>query len=165
MKNKFIKYAKEITIFLVVMIIFANILSFYRSGAVSKEPLDLNRVTLLGDIPYELPKNEPILLHFWATWCPTCKAEAQNIQTISQNYNVLTIALKSGSDEEIRDYLKSRNLDFNVVNDTTGQITQKYSVSVFPTTIIYDKNKNEFFSDVGYTSTFGLWLRMWWVSL
>lgn len=56
MKNKFIKYAKEITIFLVVMIIFANILSFYRSGAVSKEPLDLNRVTLLGDIPYELPK-------------------------------------------------------------------------------------------------------------
>jgi thiol-disulfide isomerase/thioredoxin len=107
-----------------------------------------------------LPKNEPILIHFWATWCPTCKAEAPNIQIISENYNVLTIAVNSGTDLEIEEYIKSRNLNFMVVNDTDGRMANKVGVSVFPTTIIYDKNGEVFFSDVGYTTTLGLRLRM-----
>ncbi len=161
MKHKLTKYLKEALLFIVVMTIFANILSFYRSSDLNKEPLNLKEVTLLGNIIYEVPQNEPILIHFWASWCPTCKVEAQNIETISKSFNVLTIALKSGSDKEINEYLKSRNLTFKVVNDSSGEITGRYSVSVFPTTIIYDKEGNEVFSEVGYTSTLGLWLRMW----
>lgn len=161
MKHKLTKYLKEALLFIVVMTIFANILSFYRSSDLNKEPLNLKEVTLLGNTIYKVPQNEPILIHFWASWCPTCKVEAQNIETISKSFNVLTIALKSGSDKEINEYLKSRNLTFKVVNDSSGEITGRYSVSVFPTTIIYDKEGNEVFSEVGYTSTLGLWLRMW----
>ncbi len=161
MKYKFIKYLKEALLFVVAMTIFANILSFYRSSDLNKEPLDLKEITLLDNTTYKIPQNKPILIHFWAIWCPTCKTEAQNIETISKNFNVLTIALKSGSSQEINEYLKSRGLTFNVVNDSNGHITQKYSVSVFPTTIIYDKNGNEVFSEVGYTTTIGLWIRMW----
>lgn len=161
MKHKLTKYLKEALLFIVVMTIFANILSFYRSSDLNKEPLNLKEVTLLGNTIYKVPQNEPVLIHFWASWCPTCKVEAQNIETISKSFNVLTIALKSGSDKEINEYLKSRNLTFKVVNDSSGEITGRYSVSVFPTTIIYDKEGNEVFSEVGYTSTLGLWLRMW----
>lgn len=164
MKNKIIKYIKEILIFFILMTIFANILSLYRSNNLNKEALNISSVSLLHDSSYTLPKNEPILIHFWATWCPTCKAEAPNIQTISENYNVLTIALKSGSDTEIEEYLKSRGLNFKVVNDIDGAITEKFEISIFPTTIVYDKNGEVFFSDVGYTSTLGLWLRMWWAN-
>lgn len=164
MKDKIIKYFKEILIFFIVMTIFTNILSLYRSNNLNKEALNISAVTLLHNKPYVLPKNEPILIHFWASWCPTCKVEAPNIQTISENYNVLTVALKSGSDTEIEEYLKSRNLNFNVVNDMDGTITKKFEISIFPTTIIYDKNGEIAFSDVGYTSTLGLWLRMWWAT-
>lgn len=164
MKDKIIKYFKEILIFFIVMTIFTNILSLYRSNNLNKEALNISAVTLLHNKPYVLPKNEPILIHFWASWCPTCKVEAPNIQTISENYNVLTVALKSGSDAEIEEYLKSRNLNFNVVNDMDGTITKKFEISIFPTTIIYDKNGEIAFSDVGYTSTIGLWLRMWWAT-
>lgn len=159
--HKLIKYLKEILLFIVVMAIFANILSFYRSNSLNKEPIDLKEITLLDGSIYTVPKNEPILLHFWASWCPTCKAEAQNIETISKSFNVLTIALKSGSSEEIQEYLRSRDLTFKTINDSNGHITQRYSVSVFPTTIIYDKDGNELFSEVGYTTTIGLWIRMW----
>ncbi len=164
MKNKIIKYIKEIAVFFILMAIFANILSLYRSNNLNKEALNISNVSLLHDSSYSLPKNEPILIHFWATWCPTCKAEAPNIQTISENYNVLTIALKSGSDTEIEEYLKSRGLNFKVVNDIDGTITEKFAISIFPTTIIYDKEGKVVFSDVGYTSTLGLWLRMWWAN-
>ncbi len=119
-------------------------------------------MTLLNNTQYSLPKDKIIMIHFWATWCPSCKLEASNIQKISEHYEVLTIAYKSGSDEEIKKYLKDNQLNYNVVNDNDGHITSKFDISVFPTTIIYDKNKNIVFSDVGYTSTLGLYLRMWW---
>ncbi|OHE00003.1 MAG: thioredoxin [Sulfurimonas sp. RIFCSPLOWO2_12_36_12] len=164
MRDKIVKYFKEILLFFLVMTIFANILSFYRSNNLNKEALNISTVNLLHDKSYVLPKNEPILIHFWASWCPTCKVEAPNIQKISKSYNVLTIALKSGSDAEIEEYLKSRDLNFKVVNDIDGAITDKFSVSIFPTTIIYDKDGEVVFSDVGYTSTLGLWLRMWWTN-
>ncbi|PNV82335.1 MAG: protein disulfide oxidoreductase [Sulfurimonas sp.] len=165
MKNKIIYYFKEIVLFIVVMTIFANILSLYRSQELNKDKLNISTFELLNSSFYTLPKNEPLLIHFWATWCPTCKAEASNIQTISQKYNVITVALKSGSDEELEEYLKNRNFNFKVVNDYDGSITQKFNVAIFPTTIIYDKKGNVIFSEVGYTSTFGLWLRMWWAGL
>ncbi|MFA5233890.1 MAG: protein disulfide oxidoreductase [Sulfurimonas sp.] len=160
MKDKAIKYIKEILLFVLVMTIFANALSLYRSNDLNKESLNISSVVLLNNTSYALPKNEPILIYFWATWCPTCKAEAPNIQTISKSNNVLTIAIKSGNDLEIEEYLKSRNLNFRVLNDMDGRMANKLGVSVFPTTIIYDKNGEVFFSDVGYTTTLGLWLRM-----
>ncbi|MBW6487877.1 MAG: protein disulfide oxidoreductase [Sulfurimonas sp.] len=165
MKNRAIKYVKEIILFVFVMTIFANALSLYRSNELNKEALNISSVTLLDNSIFTLPVNEPILIHFWATWCPTCKAEAPNIQTISEHYNVLTIAIKSGNNSEIEEYLKSRGLNFYVVNDTEGVLAEKFGVLVFPTTIIYDKNGEVFFSDIGYTTTFGLWLRMFFAGM
>ena len=165
MKNKIKKYLKEFVLFIIVMTIFANALSLYRSLELNKEPFSISSITTLGDKKYTLPIDRPILVHFWATWCPTCKAEAENIQTISEKFEVITIALKSGSDKEIQEYRKNRNLNFKVVNDKDGYLTNKFGVSIFPTTIIYDKNREVIFSEVGYTSTWGLWLRMWYASL
>jgi thiol-disulfide isomerase/thioredoxin len=164
MKNKIKKYTKEIILFFIFMTIFANAVSLYRSIDLNKNSLNIQYVTLLNNIEYTIPKDKTIMIHFWATWCPTCKVEADNIQKISEKYEVLTIALKSGSDREIEQYLKDNNLNYRVVNDKDGVITEKFGVSIFPTTIIYDKNRDVVFSDVGYTSTLGLWLRMWWAS-
>ncbi|MDD5399800.1 MAG: protein disulfide oxidoreductase [Sulfurimonas sp.] len=165
MKDKTAKYLKEIAIFFIIMTILANILSLYRSSDLNKSALNMPPVTLINNSSYTLPKGEPVLIYFWATWCPTCRAEAPNIELISKKFNVLTVALKSGNDSKIEEYLKSQDLSFRVINDYDGSITQKFNISVFPTTIIYDREGNELFSDVGYTTTLGLWLKMWWVSL
>ena len=50
------------------------------------------------------------------------------------------------------------------VNDEYGLLSTEFNVKAFPTTFIYDKNKNLKFTEVGYTSTFGLKLRLWWSS-
>lgn len=161
MKNKLLNYSKEIFLFLIFITIFSNLLSLYRSNNLNQDSIDVNSFTLMDGSSYMLSENKPILLHFWATWCPTCKAEAGNIETISKEFEVITIATKSGDNSNIQSYLKSRNLTFKVVNDKNGSLAEKFNISVFPTTIIYDKNREIFYSDVGYTTTFGLWLRMW----
>jgi len=165
MKQKLLYYTKEILTFFIVLTILTNLLSLYKSQDLNKSPLPIKSVKLLDSTHYTLPKDKPILIHFWATWCPTCKMEADNIQRLSQSYNVLTIAVKSGNDNEISKYLKEHNLSFKVVNDKDGSLAQLFHISGYPTTFIYNKQHQLTFSEVGYTSSLGLYIRMWWASL
>ncbi len=162
--NRIKHYLKEIFFFILVMTIFANIISLYKSSDLNAEPLQINTLTLINNQEYIFEKNKPILIHFWATWCPTCKLEASNIELLSKYYNVLTIAVNSGNDEDIKKYLKENNLSFNVFNDEHSSYASKFKIAAFPTTFIYDKNRDLLFSEVGYTSTIGLFLRMWWAN-
>ncbi len=165
MKKKLLHYIKETLFFILFITLFANAISFYKSIDLNKESLSLQKVQLLDGSFELIDEKKPILIHFWATWCPTCKLEAQNIESISKNYNVLTIAVNSGSDEDIKKYLDEHALHFKVINDTHSIYANEFQIAGYPTTFIYDKNKNLVFSEVGYTSTFGLYLRMWWASL
>jgi hypothetical protein len=58
--------------------------------------------------------------------------------------------------------MQQNNLDFNVIDDRDGKIAQRFNIAVYPTTFIYNKEKKLIFSEVGYTSTFGMWIRLLW---
>lgn len=164
MKDKIKKYTKEILIFIVMLTFAMNAISYYNSLDLNKEKLDIKSFKLLDNSTYSVQNDKPLIIHFWATWCPTCKLEASNIEKISKNYEVVTIAVQSGTKEEIESYLKENKLSFKVVNDEDGEFSQKFNIKAFPTTFIYDKDKNLKFSEVGYTSTMGLYFRMMFIN-
>ena len=160
MKDKIKKYIKEALILFVMIALAMNLMSYYRSLDLNKDRLDINSFILLDGSEYFVKNDKPILVHFWATWCPTCKFEAGNIEKVSKDYEVITIAVQSGSNEEIKKYLDENNLSFKVVNDNDAFYSSIFNIKAFPTTFIYDKNKNLKFSEVGYTTTAGLYSRM-----
>jgi len=160
MKDKIKKYIKEGITFVIVLMVAANVISYYRSLDLNKDRLNIEEVILLDNTSYTIPKNKPVLVHFWATWCPTCKFESPNIEKISKDYEVITIAVQSGSKEEIETYLDEHKLTFKVVNDEKGYYSRMFNIKAFPTTFIYDKDKNLKFSEVGYTTIAGLYSRM-----
>lgn len=160
MKEKIKKYLKEAIVFVVALFVISNAFSYYRSQDLNKDKLDVESVELLSGKTYEIPQNKPVLIHFWATWCPTCKFEAPNIQKISKDYEVITIAVQSGTKQEIQNYLDEHKLDFKVVNDVDGYYSRKFNIKAFPTTFIYNSKKKLKFSEVGYTTTAGLYSRM-----
>lgn len=163
--NKIKKYIKEGLFFALILFIISNGLSYYRSIDLNKNRFDLKNIILIDNTIFKYDKTKPLLIHFWATWCPICKIEAPNIQELSKGYNVLTIAVNSSNNDNIKQYLKKQNVTFKVLNDIDYSIAKKFNIEVYPTTLIYDKNHNLIFSEVGYTSTVGLKLRMWWASL
>lgn len=165
MKEKIKHYAKEIVYFILFMTIIANLMSVYKSQDLNSEPLQLTSLTLLDNSVYNFKENRPVLIHFWATWCPTCKLEASNINYISKHFNVVTIAVNSGSTQEIQKFLTENEYTFLVNNDAQSILSQKFKIAGFPTTFIYDKDRKLIFSEVGYTSIVGLYFRMWWASL
>jgi thiol-disulfide isomerase/thioredoxin len=165
MLNKIKSFAKEILVFVVTLIIISNAISYYKSSDLKKDSLDIKSLTLIDGSTYNIPKNKAILVHFWGTWCPVCKLEASNIDAISKSYEVITIAVDSKDNENIKKYLEDNNVNFKVHNDTQSKIANSYNIAVYPTSFIYDKNGKLIFTEVGYTSTLGLKLRMWWANL
>ncbi len=159
MKEKIKKYIKDGVTLIIFLVIAMNGLSYYKSLDLNKQRLNIDSFTLLDGSKYKLVKDKPLVVHFWATWCPICKVEAPNIQKLSDDFEVITIAVQSGTKKEIENYLDEQKLNFKVINDEDGYYSREFNIKAFPTTFIYDKNKDLKFSEVGYTSTFGLYVR------
>jgi len=151
---------KESILGLIAIFILSNIISYVRKPDLSSTQLPQAELTLLDGTSYSLTKGKPVVIHFWATWCKVCKLEAQNIETLSKQYEVLTIAVNSGDDAKVQAYMKERQLTFKVFNDVDSNWGKKFKVEVFPTTFIYDGKGELKFTEVGYTTTAGLLARM-----
>lgn len=156
------KIIKEIAITLLLLFVVSNVMSYLRKPALESNTLPQIEEKMLDGTLFtsKSTKGKPIIIHFWATWCPTCKLEAANIQSVSEKYTVLTIAVQSGEDKEVETYLKEKSFDFKVLNDIDGAWAKKFKVEAYPTTFIYDGEGKLRFTEVGYTTTAGLLARL-----
>jgi thiol-disulfide isomerase/thioredoxin len=127
---------------------------------------NINAVMLNGQ-QFNLYKNKarPLLVHFWATWCPVCKLEQSNIENISKDTSMITITMQSGSDDEIKQFMKDENLSFDVINDESGVLSRSYNIKGVPVSFIINKENKIQFVEVGYTTELGLRMRLWWAGL
>ena len=118
----------------------------------------LQGVSLAGQ-PYTLPAHpaRPVLVHFWATWCPICRAEQGSIAAIAHDYpDVITIAMQSGKPEEVAGYLRAQGVDFPVVNDASGNLSNAWGVHAVPASFIIAPDGQIRFVEVGYTTGLGI---------
>ena len=108
---------------------------------------------------------KPVLFHFWATWCPICEMENDTIQSISQNYQVISIASWSEGEAEVKAYMRNNQLTFPVMLDTSGELAHSFGVKGVPTSFILDPNGEITFVETGYSTEPGLRLRLWLTTL
>jgi len=151
---------KEIAIATIFIFILTNIISYIRKPELSSNTLPQLEVQLLDGSLYNIKDAKPLVLHFWGIWCPTCQLEIGNIEYISKKYEVLTIAVNSGDDNKLTQYLNEKELTFRVLNDNQGRWAKKFNVEAYPTTFIYDEKGELIFTEVGYTTTAGLLARL-----
>jgi len=152
---------KEVFITLILFFIISQAMNFIRQPDVKENIYAYNLRDIKNEsIDFDEYKDEPLVVHFWGTWCPTCRLEASNIQSISEKYNVITIAVNSGTDDILKAYMKEHDLDYPVINDDKGVLAQKFDIGVYPTTLLYNAKGELEFSEVGYCTTFGLKARL-----
>ena len=159
MKHKIKNLLKDIAKFIIILTVLTNAISFYKSQSLNSNNLTKTSFITLDSKKYTINKQKPLIIHFWATWCPTCKMEAKNIELLSKYYQVITIAVKSNKND-IDKYLLENNLNMIVINDKNAKLAKEFNVMAYPTTFIYNSNQKLVFSEVGYTSTIGFFLRM-----
>jgi thiol-disulfide isomerase/thioredoxin len=102
---------------------------------------------------------KPVLVVFWATWCPVCKAEDGNIQSISRDTPVISVAMQS---ENVAKHMQERGLNFAAIDDRDATLASAWNVRGVPSHFILDGAGNVRFRVVGYATTWGLRARLWW---
>ena len=120
---------------------------------------------LLDGTPVSLAefKGQPLLLQFWSTWCPVCSLEQGSIDSVAQDYAVLSVAMDDSSADEIQRWMAKEEVSYRVIHDPSGNISYRYGVRAVPTSMIIDASGEIRFVEVGYTTELGLRLRLWWV--
>jgi thiol-disulfide isomerase/thioredoxin len=108
---------------------------------------------------------KPQLVYFWASWCPVCRLEQGTIDALARDHAVIAIAMSSGNDTAVRGFLKEQQLSFPVVNDPDSVLAQQWGVRGVPTALVVDAQGQIRFREVGYTTGWGLRLRLWWAGL
>lgn len=111
-------------------------------------------------------QGKPVLIHIWATWCPICDISKGGIESVAKDYAVINIATQSADDEQLLDYAKKHDMnpDF-IVNDLEGKWLKTFGAKAVPADFIVSQNGEISFVEVGYTTPWGLRLRLWWAEL
>ncbi|AIR86378.1 protein disulfide oxidoreductase [Pantoea rwandensis] len=109
-----------------------------------------------------LSQDKPVLVYVWATWCGVCKLTTPTVAALSQNGTpVVTVALRSGDDQRVATWLDKKGLQGPAVNDENGAVSQRWDINVTPTFIVLQRGK-VVSTTTGWSSTWGLKLRLWW---
>ena len=154
------KYLKEAVILFIMVILVTNIVSFFRTKDLKVDNLVLLKEYKTIDnkeIAPLLESKKPLVLNFWGTWCPVCNQEISTIDKIAKDKDVvlITIAVNSGNDSDIKKYMKEKGVDFIVINDKNGKLAQAFNIEAFPTTIFYNIKRDKTIKDSGYLSYMG----------
>jgi thiol-disulfide isomerase/thioredoxin len=104
---------------------------------------------------------EPILVYFWATWCPVCRMMDGTIDALAKDQRVITVALHSGTAPEIARYIQEAGLAFPVLADPEGRIASRWGVSGVPATFVVDTAGQIRAATVGLSTGPGLRARLW----
>ncbi len=89
-------------------------------------------------------KGKPILLHFWATWCPPCREEMPVFQKFYQELNPLglvVLGINVGeSPKVVREFVEELGVTFPILLDAKGDVANMYGVKGLPTTFWIDSS-------------------------
>ncbi|MGB3261008.1 peroxiredoxin family protein [Paenisporosarcina sp.] len=90
-------------------------------------------------------QGKKVILNFWATWCPPCKAEMPHMQNYyedfaeQENVEILAVNLTSGdSADKVDDFVRDYGLTFPIPMDVEGAVGQTFEAITIPTSYMID---------------------------
>lgn len=95
---------------------------------------------ILGEL-----RGVPVVLNFWATWCPPCRAEMRTIERVYQEYRasglVILAVNATYQDDPVRaaEFPADFGLTYPILMDRTGALAAMYQVRSLPTTFFIDR--------------------------
>jgi thiol-disulfide isomerase/thioredoxin len=138
---------------------FANENMDIENLVINKELKKYDSLTFLDDKNSQLNindyKGKLILLNFWASWCAPCKKEMPSLDLLQENENLNNLRIfpiNVGQDniEKASKFFKDLNIkNLRIYFDSPVTLAKKFRLRGIPTTILINKNGEEFARIIG----------------
>jgi peroxiredoxin len=104
---------------------------------------DFSLATLQGEnISLSSLRGRPVILNFWATWCPPCRSEIPQLQATSQAYDRQVAVVGIDQLEQagaVSSFATQMGMTYPVALDSSGTASHAYAVRSLPTTFFIDR--------------------------
>ncbi len=89
-------------------------------------------------------RGKPVLLEFWATWCPPCREAIPGIEKLHETYAskglvVLGVSLDQGGWNAVKAFVKEQGMTYPVLKGT-DEVSSDYQVRTIPMMVVIDKS-------------------------
>jgi peroxiredoxin len=87
-------------------------------------------------------KGKVVLVNFWATWCPPCRKEMPDLNTLYQRFKDQGFVILAISDEEadkVKPFIAERNISYPVMLDPRRKVNELFQVDGIPKSFVYDR--------------------------
>jgi cytochrome c biogenesis protein CcmG, thiol:disulfide interchange protein DsbE len=100
--------------------------------------LSKNEVIIPADF-----KEKVLILHFWASWCPTCRGEMAALEAVFRKYKdkgVIPCSIGIGEKKESAlSYMKNMTISYPVLLDPDSLTRRLFGISGIPTYYLLDR--------------------------
>lgn len=100
------------------------------------------------------PRDKPLLLHFWASWCGPCGKEAPVLQKLAGEFasslDVYAVNVTASDNREAAEkFVLRHEWTMPVLYDTDGEVFRKYQGQAFPTSVFITRQGRLFDISLG----------------
>lgn len=123
----------------------------YLAPSFSLESFDGEQISYDNDL---LALGKPILINFWASWCPPCKAEMPDLVEVAEAFEHevtfigINVAIQDSMSQS-KEFLARYHVQYMNLIDPNGDVSRLYQVPPIPTTLVIDKDGTVVYRKLG----------------
>jgi peroxiredoxin len=87
-------------------------------------------------------RGKVLLVNFWATWCPPCRKEMPDLESLYKQFKDQGLVILAISDEEaikVKPFIAERHVTYPVLLDLDRQAHKDFQIEGIPKSFVYDR--------------------------